>query len=139
MKKNLTFLLIAFFSLPMVYAQESPAPDSITVEVSGLKKVDGSQLHLAMVNAEGKEIGAYTGTVSGSTHQFKMPLNGANRIALRMFQDVDGNGEMNRSAFGMPSEPFGFSNNPEINFGPPSLKEMLVDVSANAVLKVLMQ
>jgi uncharacterized protein (DUF2141 family) len=68
-----------------------------------------------------------------------MPLNGERRIALRMFQDVDGNGEMNRSAFGMPSEPFGFSNNPEINFGPPSLKEMLVDASAETTLKIIMQ
>ena len=139
MKKTTTFILFTFFSLQLAHAQESPAMDSITVEVSGLKKVADSKLHVAMVNAEGKEIGNYTGAVSGNTHHFKMPLNGEKRIALKMFQDVDGNGEMNRSAFGMPSEPFGFSNNPEINFGPPSLKEMLVDASAETTLKIIMQ
>jgi uncharacterized protein (DUF2141 family) len=40
--------------------------------------------------------------------------------ALRAFHDVNGDGEMNTNPFGMPTEPFGFSNNAVGNMGPAS-------------------
>ena len=40
--------------------------------------------------------------------------------ALRAFHDVNGDGEMNANPFGMPTEPFGFSNNAVGNMGPAS-------------------
>jgi len=43
--------------------------------------------------------------------------------ALRLYQDVNGDGVVNTGFFGIPKEPFGFSNNPEVTFGPPSFKQ----------------
>lgn len=40
--------------------------------------------------------------------------------AVRMYQDVNNDGKANTGMFGMPKEPFGFSNNPSVSFGPPS-------------------
>ena len=40
--------------------------------------------------------------------------------ALRAFHDVNGDGEMNTNPFGMPTEPYGFSNNAVGNMGPAS-------------------
>ncbi|WP_371514874.1 DUF2141 domain-containing protein [Brevundimonas denitrificans] len=39
---------------------------------------------------------------------------------MRAFHDVNGDGEMNTNPFGMPTEPFGFSNNAVGNMGPAS-------------------
>ncbi len=40
-------------------------------------------------------------------------------IALSLFQDANGNGKLDMNMMGMPTEPYGFSNNASGNFGPP--------------------
>ena len=40
--------------------------------------------------------------------------------AIKLFHDVNGDGEMNTNPFGMPVEPFAFSNNAAGRFGPAS-------------------
>lgn len=44
----------------------------------------------------------------------------AGTYAARMFHDVDGNGTMNTNPFGIPTEPYAFSNNARGNMGPAS-------------------
>ncbi len=46
------------------------------------------------------------------------------------FHDEDGNGLLNTNAFGIPSEGFGFSNNPGITFGLPSFSSIKFSVTA---------
>ncbi len=40
--------------------------------------------------------------------------------AMKAFHDVDGDGRMNTNPFGVPTEPFAFSNNARGNMGPAS-------------------
>ncbi|KQY85142.1 hypothetical protein ASD25_08020 [Brevundimonas sp. Root1423] len=42
----------------------------------------------------------------------------AGDYAVKAFHDVDGNGEMNTNPFGIPIEPYAFSNNAVGNMGP---------------------
>ena len=42
----------------------------------------------------------------------------AGDYAVKAFHDVNGDGEMNTNPFGMPTEPFAFSNNAVGNMGP---------------------
>jgi uncharacterized protein (DUF2141 family) len=42
--------------------------------------------------------------------------------AVSILHDENGNGEMDTGFFGVPSEGFGFSNNPRIGFGAPSFE-----------------
>ena len=42
----------------------------------------------------------------------------AGDYAAKSFHDVDGDGKMNTNPFGMPTEPFAFSNNARGNMGP---------------------
>ena len=42
----------------------------------------------------------------------------AGEYAAKAFHDVDGDGEMDANPFGMPTEPFAFSNNAVGNMGP---------------------
>ncbi|MCZ4296957.1 DUF2141 domain-containing protein [Henriciella marina] len=41
-------------------------------------------------------------------------------VAIKLYHDVDSNGELKRGNFGIPAEPYGFSNNAPVRFGPPS-------------------
>jgi len=40
--------------------------------------------------------------------------------ALKAFQDLDGDGELTKGAFGVPQEPYAFSNGARGKLGPPS-------------------
>lgn len=58
-----------------------------------------------------------------------LPAGGA--YAVRAHQDVDGNGKLDRKGVGMPSEPFGFSNNFQPRFGPPPYNLLAFGLAAD--------
>lgn len=49
--------------------------------------------------------------------------------AVSAFHDTNGDAKMNKGAFGIPQEGFGFSRNPEIGFSAPSFTETEFKVS----------
>ena len=51
--------------------------------------------------------------------------------AISLFHDLNDNGELDRSGFHLPKEPFGFSNNPSLLFGRPSFKRCAFKVSGS--------
>jgi uncharacterized protein (DUF2141 family) len=53
-----------------------------------------------------------------------------NEIAVAVYQDSNSNNQLDKSAFGIPQESYGFSNNPKRGFGPPKYAEVAVPVSA---------
>lgn len=51
------------------------------------------------------------------------------KYAITAFHDANTDGKMNKTAFGLPEEGFGFSNNPEIAFSAPTFAETEFQVS----------
>lgn len=58
--------------------------------------------------------------IEGESIQFEFAVLGNKPIAIAAFQDENRNGVLDKNAFGIPTEPYGFSNNPPSTFGPPS-------------------
>jgi uncharacterized protein (DUF2141 family) len=52
--------------------------------------------------------------------------------AIKIFHDVNGNGELDTNLLGFPTEPFGFSNEAKARFGPPSFDEARFDLEDGA-------
>ena len=52
------------------------------------------------------------------------------RYAIAVTYDQNGNGEMDRRALGLPAEPFGFSNNARVRFGPPAFDKAAFALTA---------
>lgn len=52
--------------------------------------------------------------------------------AVALFHDENDNGRLDKR-FGIPTEGFGFSNNPHLWFGPPSFKAARVALTAGRV------
>lgn len=50
--------------------------------------------------------------------------------AVSAFHDLNGNGKLDSNAFGVPSEPYGFSRNARGSFGPPRFVDAKVDLGA---------
>jgi len=61
-------------------------------------------------------------TLPVTTACFLLPAPGAYAVAL--FHDENADGHLNTSALGIPTEGAGFSNNPTLYFGPPSLDKV---------------
>jgi uncharacterized protein (DUF2141 family) len=58
-----------------------------------------------------------------------VPVPGQGRYAAALYHDRDTNFKLNKNFIGLPSEPYAVTRDPPINFGPPSLKDSLVDVT----------
>ena len=54
----------------------------------------------------------------------------AGAYAVKVYQDLDEDGELDRGDFGVPSEPYGFSNDARSTFGPPSWSAARFEVAS---------
>lgn len=60
--------------------------------------------------------------------ELKLPKG---KYAITLFHDINDNNELNTNLIGIPKEPYGFSNNPRIVFGPPGFKQTSFDLMSN--------
>ena len=56
---------------------------------------------------------------------------------MKSFHDLNGNGRMDSNPFGMPTEPFAFSNNARGNMGPAPWSAAAFDVAAAGAAQTL--
>ena len=68
---------------------------------------------------------------SGPVTRTNLQGLGPGRYVIAVFQDLDGNGTLSTGAFGIPKEPFGFSNDARVRFGPPSFDAAAITVGAS--------
>jgi len=55
------------------------------------------------------------------------------QIAIAIYQDSNSNEKLDKNAFGIPQELYGFSNNPKRGFGPPSFAEAAVPTQSETM------
>ncbi len=115
-----TSSLIALIAASFVAAPLASAAD-LTVSVEGIADAKGSiMLGLfdeATYNGDGAVNGAnlvVEGTSVTATFEGLEP----GEYAIRLYHDVNADGEMNTNPFGMPTEPYAFSNDAKGRFGP---------------------
>lgn len=58
--------------------------------------------------------------------------------AVKLFQDENGNGQIDKNSMGIPTEPYGFSNNGG-SFGPPSFDEAKVVVDKATQVEITLR
>lgn len=121
-------------------ADQSVSPSSLeknlVVEVRGVTSSDG-RLRLALYRGKddfNQPEKAYAKqTIELSKQEplvWKVTLDknalqdGQARWALSAHHDKNSNDKLDKNAFGIPTEPYGFSNNPKRGFGPPSFDEV---------------
>jgi uncharacterized protein (DUF2141 family) len=76
----------------------------------------GAPVRQAMVAASGPRVAVFDDLPPG-------------RYAARLFHDVDGDGQMDTNPFGLPVEPYAFSNNAVGNMGPAGWDRAAVEVT----------
>jgi uncharacterized protein (DUF2141 family) len=57
-------------------------------------------------------------------------------LAFTLYQDANANGRLDMNPMGMPTEPYGFSNNAAGHFGPPKFEQALFTPVAGQAVRV---
>lgn len=70
----------------------------------------------------GQVIGASSDTVTATFHDLA-----AGRYAVAVYQDENSNGKLDKNFLGLPTEPYGFSNDARGSLGPPSFDDAVVN------------
>lgn len=119
-------------------AATTPAPDaSLTVTFEQIEMPEGQILlslydNEAAHDAGGKPVRAAIAKVEGKTVSVVFEGLAPGRYAIKAFHDVDGDGKMKTNPFGMPLEPFAFSNNAKPVGGPARWEAASFDVPVGA-------
>ena len=79
-------------------------------------------------------------TVGLSDHQsIQIPATiNASAYAIIVFQDLNKNEKLDKGWFGIPKEPYGFSNNPSTKKGAPSFGEVILSQPKEGDIKIVL-
>jgi uncharacterized protein (DUF2141 family) len=109
-----------------ISAQSADAPASLVIRLDGLRP-DGT-LRLAVFDQpqgfprQDKATRRFTVEAADATRELVIGDLPRGTLAVAVFQDLNRDGVLNQGAFGVPSEPYGFSNNARGAFGPPTFE-----------------
>lgn len=108
-------LTASFLVSPLASASE------LTVNIEGIEKAQGT-IMMGLFDAE-----TYSGNGAVDGASLKVEGDRVSAVfegltpgeyAIKLYHDVNDDGEMNTNPFGMPTEPFAFSNDAKGRFGP---------------------
>lgn len=114
-------------------ADAQDASGAISIQLSGLRPQ--GQVMAQIFNSEasyrgGQAAGATMTAVGGDTAQIRFADLAPGQYAFRLFHDLNGDGRMNTNPFGIPTEPYAFSNNAQGSFGPASWEQAVFTLNA---------
>lgn len=118
-------------AVALTWALPCSGQQALTVEVQLERPVLSGLLRVAVCpNEEAFEndLGCVTASaqVVGSITEVRLSDVPEGLAAVKVFHDRDADGRLRTNWIGWPLEPFGFSNDPPIRFGPPSFRAAAV-------------
>jgi uncharacterized protein (DUF2141 family) len=127
MKKFATISLIGLM-MNAAYAA------NLDVQIKGISKVQGNLMIVAYASAEDMKSGnnAWQKTmlkVSAEHETVHFEDVPPGHYGFSIFQDLDDDFKMAKNLFGMPSEPYGFSNNPVVH-GRPNFDDIAFEMGS---------
>lgn len=133
-----TIALIFLLSISQLFAQQQ-SKNLIELSFTNQKFAKG-KFFLAVYDNE-NSFGTPEKAVFLKTYSAKIPflesfeLESGN-YAIAVFQDINNNGKLDKNWVGIPTEPYGFSNDPVIRFGPPSFNDCLLKLSGQSKINI---
>jgi len=122
---------IILFAVGVSFATSSLAQSggkaTLVLKVTGLRSEKG-QVKIAVFNSSEKWLGEqpiYSSTINVDSQTVTWRINDVpyGDYGVAVFHDENSNGKMDKNVLGIPQEPYGFSNNVRVTFGPPKWEE----------------
>ena len=131
MKRTSTFIAAIFAA---TLAAPIASASDLTINIEGIQDAGGT-INLGLFDEETyKGDGAVNGanlTVEGDAVTVTFEGLEPGEYAVRLYHDVNDDGEMNTTPFGMPTEPYAFSNDARGRFGPAKWKAAKFTLTAD--------
>ncbi|MDT7832820.1 DUF2141 domain-containing protein [Flavobacteriaceae bacterium S356] len=136
--KNLFFILLVFLASQYTASQEK---EDIMLQIEvNVTKYDKGKIYLALYDDEEHYMKKTYMSSSEEVEDHKVTIifKGLKKgeYAFSLFHDVNSNGKLDNNFFGIPKEPYGFSNHQKGRFGPPKFDKVKFTVKENTHQKV---
>lgn len=129
MKATLFATLLLFF-VESGYTQSLDTCE-LLIKVDNIRLLKG-KIKLALYDHEDRflKTAVTWGDLAIVDHSLVYSFKGLKQgiYAVSIFQDENENGKLDANFFGIPTEPYGFSNNAKGMFGPPSFKDCQFEI-----------
>ncbi|MBU2650481.1 MAG: DUF2141 domain-containing protein [Bacteroidetes bacterium] len=136
-KRNI-FLMLLFFSFSSAFAL-SDSLSTLRIVIHGAV-TDSGKIMVAVSDSEknymtpGMAFKAAALDINEGKSEWVIDSIPYGSYAIKVFHDVNSNQQLDTKSFGIPSEPYGFSNNAAGRFGPPSWKDAHFDCHEREIL-----
>lgn len=133
----MSFLLRTAFTISlMIGANTAFAQDEAQLTLNVETAAQTGTVQVALYNSEqsyegGAPVRVVQLDVAKGEHQAVFEGLDAGAYGIKAFHDVNGNGKMDTNPFGMPVEPYAFSNNAVGNMGPAKWDRAHFDVTGH--------
>ncbi len=130
-------IILLMFPGSTVYARTG----SIAVKVTGINVKEGGKVKIGIYDFKefpvvGKEVDGIGLEVKETSVTYLFKNIPVGKYAIAVFQDVNIDGKLNKNLFGVPKEPYGFSNNKYGMFGPPDFKDVCFEVKEGKPISI---
>ncbi|ACK72397.1 conserved hypothetical protein [Gloeothece citriformis PCC 7424] len=128
-------VLAMMSSHALTFPAQANNQTNLSITIDGLKKAQGQICLNLFSSSQGfpskgeQAVKSQCINVTGTseTITFENLLPGSYAVAV--IHDLNDDGKLNRNLLGIPTEGFGFSNNPVIRTGPPKFRESVIIVT----------
>jgi len=136
--KNIFFILLFFIGSQYTTSQENEEI-TLRIEVSVTKYNKGKVL-LALYDHKDHYMkkSCMSSTEKVKNNKVTIVFEGLKKgeYAFSLFHDVNDNGKLDNNFFGIPKEPYAFSNQQKGRFGPPKFDKVKFTVNENTHQKI---
>ncbi|MEP1835302.1 MAG: DUF2141 domain-containing protein [Hyphomonas sp.] len=112
----------------------------LTLQVQGLDAPSGT-LHVALFDEAGWSDNAAIDSaiveIDDDAPEIVFEGLAPGPYGVKLFQDLDGDGMLGRGPMGIPREPYGFSNDAPVRFGPPSFARAGFDLPVEGATQTI--
>ena len=124
-----TIMTLFILLTSTAYAQTG----TVVVKVTQIDIKEGGKIKIGIYDSKGfpsfgKEVDGIDIEVKETSATYVFKNIPADKYAIAVFQDSNVDGKLNKNMFGVPKEPYGFSNNKYGKFGPPDFEDVSFDV-----------
>jgi uncharacterized protein (DUF2141 family) len=111
---------------------------TLELEIGGMKKSTGNFFIAIYNNPKGFRLEEYAflkkvEPISQIMQRIVFKDLPKGTYAVAIFQDWNGNQKLDLNWIGIPTEPYGFSNNPKLLFGPPNFEQCAFEATTEMV------
>lgn len=135
---NRSYLIATALCLTALAPAALAAP--LTVTLTNIQTQTG-EIRVGVYNVTGYDRGqAVAGAdVAANAASVTVTVEGLTpgEYGIKLYHDVNSDGEMNSNPFGMPIEPFAFSNNAKGRFGPAKWNDARFEVTEDGAVQVI--